>query len=71
VTLFIAILLPAHCMVCLTVVRYKTPSEVAAEGRDDELDQQVSTLESIWNLRLQPGYDPQLTCMAHLWEVRL
>lgn len=27
-------------------------------------------LESMWGLRLQPGYDPELTCMCHLWEVR-
>lgn len=50
--------------------RYKTPAEVAAEGRDAELDQQVSFIESTWGLLLAPGYDPQLTCMAHLWEVR-
>lgn len=50
--------------------RYKTPAEVAAEGRDAELDRQVSVIESTWDLHMAPGYDPQLTCMAHLWEVR-
>jgi hypothetical protein len=26
-------------------------------------------MEAMWGLTLTPGYDPQLTCMAHLWEV--
>lgn len=63
----------SHPVLWLPVVlwlhRYKTPAEVAAEGHAEELEQQVATMEAMWGLTLAPGYDPQLTCMAHLWEV--
>jgi hypothetical protein len=60
------------CLLCCAVLwlhRYKTPAEVSAEGHAEELEQQVASMESMWGLTLTPGYDPQLTCMAHLWEV--
>lgn len=50
--------------------RYKTPAEVTAEGRGHELEQQVATIEAMWGMKFPAGNDSELTCMAHLWEVR-
>lgn len=63
---------PASCVgsaTALAQTRYKTPTEIAAEGNADALEAQVAWLEATWGLRLQPGLDPALSIMAHLWEV--
>lgn len=30
--------------------------------------QMVDELESVWHLKLVPGYDPNIKFMGHLWE---
>eukprot|EP00879_Flechtneria_rotunda_P025127 GHRR01026686.1.p1 GENE.GHRR01026686.1~~GHRR01026686.1.p1 ORF type:complete len:484 (+),score=129.44 GHRR01026686.1:291-1742(+) len=47
---------------------YKTPDDIAAEGRAHELQQMVRCMEDIWEVQLTPGHNAKLRCMCHLWE---
>jgi hypothetical protein len=47
---------------------FSCSGEMEAEGLDSELEDIMVQLEAKYGRRLQPGYNPSLRFMSHLWE---
>jgi len=47
---------------------YRSVAQVAAAGRPDAGEQMLCRLERAWDFSFQPGYNPSIRLMTHLWE---
>lgn len=61
-------LLTPACMLDAPPACTSCSGEMEAEGMGAELEDIMVQLESKYGWRLQPGYNPSLRFMSHLWE---